>query len=226
MLVVLQLSLSQVSTNGIEFTEAIPFAYIACPPGYLCQDNVALPCPHGAKCDAFGTGNFSLCPPGTYQPAVASTSCLACSVGHYCPEVRRTRMVSQLECPATGEYSIHVQVGMRSPAPCPCGMVCDEVGLQFPNVLCPAGHYCLEGTSSQNPIDLDTNNRPRECPENTWCSEGVTSNISLPGNTSTPQPCLLGFVCFRGSRTPRGSGPCPKSYFCPPGSLPVRQIWV
>ncbi len=46
-------------------------------------------------------------------------------------------------------------------------------------------------------------------------------NTSIAGNFSTPQPCLNGFVCFRGSDSPQGSGPCPTGSYCPPNMLPI-----
>jgi hypothetical protein len=57
--------------------------------------------------------------------------------------------------------------------------------------------------------------RPHPCPQGTWCRVGVTTNITLPSNMSTPQPCKAGFFCPAGSWTAEGSGPCPTGYFCP-----------
>ena len=188
----------QVSVNNADFSLPVSFHYSMCPMGHYCLDNVATPCPPGAACVGFGS-NFTLCPPGTYQPASGATRCLLCQRGTYCPS--------------------H---GMAAPLICPPGMVCGQSGLPFPNQMCPFGHFCLPGTETLNPFDPATARRPIECPENSWCSLGVASNISIPGNASTPQPCLIGFVCYRGSQTAQGSGPCPQGFFCPPGSLPRR----
>ena len=104
------------------------------------------------------------------------------------------------------------------PNNCAAGMVCSLHGLSFPDSFCPPGHFCSLGVSSPDPRSLTHARVPLECPENTWCAAGVASNVSIPGNHSTPQPCLAGFVCFRGSDNPQGSGPCPTGYFCPPGA--------
>lgn len=56
---------------------------------------------------------------------------------------------------------------------------------------------------------------PFPCPIGHYCRAGVTTQIPMVKNFSTPQRCFDGFFCPRGSRSPEGSGPCPNKYFCP-----------
>src|SRR3546814_12599292 len=72
--------------------------------------------------------NFTLCPPGTFQPRAGQTGCLKCPVGFFCP-----------------------QHGMSQPVLCPPGRVCDSLGTIQPNKECPRGHFCLAGTKSMKP---------------------------------------------------------------------------
>ena len=154
--------------------------------------------PPGASCDAARGSNFSLCPAGTYQrSAWRRTACRACPIGTFCPSR-----------------------GQQHPWDCAPGMVCSQRGLKFPNSLCPPGHFCPPGVQTLDPTS-SLIQRPMECPENTWCASGVVMNTSIAGNFSTPQPCLNGFVCFRGSDSPQGSGPCPTGSYCPPNMLPI-----
>lgn len=149
-----------------------------------------LPCPPGAFCNSRGAGNFTECPPGTYQAQAGHSSCMPCEIGFFCPAQ-----------------------GLSEPVICAAGMVCSLPGLSFPDALCPPGHFCPPGVATLDPMSQTHWKTPLECPENTWCSHGIATNVSIPGNLSTPQPCIIGFVCFRGSDSPQGSGPCPTGYY-------------
>ena len=190
----------RVSTNMQDYSSSsVDFDFIPCPVGSFCSHLQILPCPPGGSCDSRGGSNFTECPPGTYTSAAGHATCNPCPAGFYCPSA-----------------------GMNEPMICAPGMTCAYPGLAFPNAPCPAGHFCPPGVKTMDPISTTEVMRPIECPENTWCPGGVATNITQPGNLSTPQPCLAGFVCFRGSDTPHGSGPCPSGYYCPPNSLPIE----
>ena len=188
-----------VTTNGQDYSVTTArLVYDPCPAGAFCAGVHVLPCPPGASCDAARGSNFSLCPAGTYQrSAWRRTACRACPIGTFCPSR-----------------------GQQHPWDCAPGMVCSQRGLKFPNSLCPPGHFCPPGVQTLDPTS-SLIQRPMECPENTWCASGVVMNTSIAGNFSTPQPCLNGFVCFRGSDSPQGSGPCPTGSYCPPNMLPI-----
>eukprot|EP00966_Prymnesium_polylepis_P113661 2627798-Prymnesium_polylepis.1 len=173
--------------QALEYSlRATTFDYMACPNGAVCSSGQIVSCPPGAYCDGRGGTNLTLCPPGTFQSRAGLGQCDACPIGYYCPEK-----------------------GLTAPLVCAFGMVCSLSGLAFPNSICPPGHYCPLGVRTLEPKSESTLERPIECPENTWCTAGASSNVSILGNFSTPQPCITGFVCYRGSDSPQGSGPCP-----------------
>ena len=189
----------RVTTNLQDYTStAATLEYVPCPVGAFCPGQLVLPCPPGAFCDSHPGFNMTWCPAGTYQPESAQARCVPCPLGHYCPSE-----------------------GLSAPFICPAGMLCSLDGLSYPDSLCPAGHFCPPGVRTLDPLSEMHLQRPLECPENVWCAAGTATNVSVIGDFSTPQPCLTGFVCYRGSDAPTGSGPCPAGYYCPPGSLPI-----
>lgn len=126
----------EVSSNRVDFTNSgLEYTYFQrCPVSQYCSNANILPCPNGTTCEAHGSGNFSLCSPGSFQPRQAQTACLMCPVGFYCPDF-----------------------GHAKPVLCRPGMVCDAHGLRVPVKSCPSGHYCRKGTKTANISDFSTN---------------------------------------------------------------------
>jgi len=194
----------RVSMNGQDYTSTmVAIDVVACPNGASCLATQSLPCAPGAQCIGQLGSNQTQCPAGTYQPEGGRSGCVPCTRGSFCPAP-----------------------GLSAPKQCVAGMVCSLQGLAFPDRLCPPGHFCPPGVQTSNPESQLHLERPLACPENTWCAAGVATNISEVGNFRTPQPCLSGFVCFRGSASPQGSGPCPTGYYCPPNSLPIACTYA
>ena len=187
----------EVSNNGEDFTtDRSIFFYGTCRTGYYCPAGEPLPCPRGAFCAGTANFNFTLCPPGTYQPQTAQPGCLPAPVGYISPDF-----------------------GTVFPRLCPRGSVCDVMGLSGATLPCPPGHYCLEGTRTANFTDFRVAERPLPCPFGFYCGPGVSANKSIANNFTTPQPCYAGYLCEPGSVTPQGSGPCPAGHYCRPGQL-------
>jgi len=183
----------EVSNNAKDFSDQrLLFHFAQCPSGSYCPDSEAIACPRGAFCG--GGKNFTLCPPGTFQPRTGQADCLPTPVGFISPDA-----------------------GAMVPMTCPRGAVCDTTGLSIPSKLCPPGHYCLEGTRTSNFTDFSIAERPLPCPFGMYCTAGVVSESSIAYNFTTPQQCYSGYVCEPGSITPQGSGPCPPGHYCPEG---------
>jgi len=246
----------EVTNNGYDYSDSgILFSYFEpCDAGFFCPGLGKSLCPNGTYCPQ-NSRNFTLCPPGQFQPREGQISCNLCPIGYICPDL-----------------------GLSRPLVCPAGAICDVMGLRYASKSCPQGHYCLNGTKASTadefvpdiwlqdyvtgvrsfntsfprpyhdafvyknwslpalgfsrpqhpPIPqcdgLDCSpggtlavvaEAPYPCPIGYYCRTGVTSQIPIPKNYSTPQRCFDGFFCPRGSGSPEGSGPCLTGYFCP-----------
>ncbi len=139
----------EVSNNARDYTSSsVMYEYIQdCPENYYCPYLDIVPCPNGTYCPGRSPiagslwsyaskseatrQNFTLCPPGTFQPKQAQSGCAPCPVGFMCPDF-----------------------GLSAPRVCMAGFVCDSPGIIKPNTPCPKGHWCGEGTKTVNPADL------------------------------------------------------------------------
>lgn len=75
-----------------------------CKGGYYCTGGAKIPTQHTVEKGHYSEdGAFAQlpCPPGTYQPAQASSSCLNCSEGYYC---NRTAMDAQEVCKDSASF--------------------------------------------------------------------------------------------------------------------------
>ena len=84
-----------------------------------------------------------------------------------------------------------------------------------PLVQCDGFSDCAQGPGLGGGSSNVPAEGPLPCPLGYYCRAGVTSQIPIPKNFSTPQRCYDGFFCPRGSISPEGSGACPNGYFCP-----------
>ena len=95
-------------------------------------------------------------------------------------------------------------------------------GLDSPNIPCPPGYYCPNGTLTADPVRNDTTLRPYPCKPGTYCIGGVGFDEPRVGNFLYAQPCTEGFYCELASTSPKGNGLCPPGFVCPVGtSVPV-----
>jgi len=166
-----------------------------CPKGSYCPFGVRLNCPVGTYCPRDGHWDPLPCPPGTFNAMVGQTDCTYCPAGFLCPGFGRV-----------------------DPALCPAGFVCSKERLFSPNIRCPKGFYCLNGTMSSDPFRNDTTLRPYPCQPGSYCIGGVASDEIVAGDFSHAQPCTEGFYCELGSTSSKGSGLCPRGFICPQGT--------
>jgi len=80
-----------VSNNAVDFTYAGEFIYTSSIPRGMYQAGVEgsetmLACPRGSYCHDALEANFTLCSPGTYQPLLSQSRCIACPIGYVCSE--------------------------------------------------------------------------------------------------------------------------------------------
>ena len=112
-----------------------------CPLGYYCPFGQKLPCPVGTYCNETGMWDPRPCPPGTFNGMVSQKLCQQCPEGFICPGFGRV-----------------------DPAICPNGFVCSVPGLDSPNLRCPKGMYCNNGTLTSDPYRNDTTLRYADVP--------------------------------------------------------------
>ena len=157
---------------------------------------------------------ITLCPAGTYNPAVtqvSSSSCLSCSssTGVYCP----VGSYQQATCPA-GSYCPSVSIVV----PCPAGFYNPNSSSTTLSAClsCSAGSICPPGSSQQ-----------RICPAGSYCPSAFPHS-PCPGGFYNPtygsaslSACLS---CSAGSMCPPGSSQqriCPAGSYCPGASSAV-----
>ena len=184
-----------VGTSFCPHSSSQPKGKSECPRGFFCRFGQRMPCPVGSECPFEGLWDPIPCSPGTFNYMIGQVRCSLCSIGHYCSGY-----------------------GRLDPALCPHGMVCSRKGLVSPNLRCPAGFYCLNGTQTSDPFRNDTTLRPYPCSPGTYCSSGTGYNTVKEGDFLYAQPCSAGFYCEAASLSATGSGPCPPGFLCPKGT--------
>ena len=193
-----------VSNNGNDFTHSgVLFTYRDdCPSQKYCPQLNMMNCPNGTSCENIrGNFNFTLCEPGHFQPAGHQRRCLVCPVGYYCPDF-----------------------GMAKPLLCPAGFVCDTHALKVPLKRCPKGHYCLQGTKTDDTrdfvgiVDREWVREPHtgvvsfRSASRTWAytaraapatgqSRPEHPPVANPLLAERPYPCPLGTYCLAGTAT-------------------------
>ena len=166
-----------------------------CPRGFYCPFAEKIPCPIGTFCPSSGHWDPFPCDPGYFNFMVGQFECTKCPVGYICPGY-----------------------GRIDPRICPPGYVCSKDGLVSPNIRCPAGFYCVNGTQTSDPFRNDTSLRPYPCAPGTYCLSGVGNDTVKLGDFLHAQPCSAGFFCEAASTTAKGSGLCPPGFTCPVGT--------
>lgn len=174
---------------------ATPRGFGECAPGFYCPFGTRLPCPAGSYCPVSGLLAPLACPPGQFNAMVGQSNCTTCPVGYICPGFNRVQ-----------------------PALCPAGYICSKPNLATPNILCPSGFFCLNGTATSDVFRNDTRLRPYPCRPGTYCLKGVVADVVRTGDYRYPQNCTEGFYCELGSSSPKGSGLCPRGFTCPSGT--------
>jgi hypothetical protein len=231
------------------------------PPGYFAGPGAAYPSPclPGEFNSEYGQSSCRACPAGRYCENYASNSSEPCPLGYFCPE--GTDVPSR--CPA-GTYG--PQFGLQEVSDCsPCvpGKYCDSNGLSQPTgpcekgyfcsggstlrnpfdqefgSICPAGHFCPQGSSSPSPCPLGTfwvglgndgdvwYNSTGATPIQTFCEFcPATKACNATGLSSPPAKCEEGYFCKLGSESATPycddedwstctAGVCPAGHRCP-----------
>lgn len=86
-------------------------------------------CPKGSYCKPGQSVIYqpNPCKAGKYQDETKQSDCKTCTKGNMCPDD-----------------------GLENVIICEAGFICDISGISTPMVTCPPGHYCEEGTDTQN----------------------------------------------------------------------------
>lgn len=176
---------------------------IVCDAGLYCASTNterALPCAAGYYCVQ---GSYTATPTG--QTNAVGVIGNVCSVGHYCLEGTS----NPEPCPP-GTYSPNTQnTRVEDCAPCPPRFLCANSGISNPAVPCIAGFYCTGGDRIPN----------LRCPLGSECPEGSSAPRACSAGTyadelglASCKACPAGSYCEQGSITPIT---CPYGFYCP-----------
>ncbi|XP_030258688.1 zonadhesin isoform X7 [Sparus aurata] len=208
-----------------------------CSPGYLCIHGSASAQPEegptGGRCSAGsycpqGTSYMVPCPAGTFssiEGAVSIEVCQPCLPGHYCAEVGLSFpsgpcnpgfYCTEGSRMATPWGNTTVTGDTTSPSP----HLADSTPGQVHGDVCPAGHYCPEGSAKPSPCPPGTF-LGRSAAESEADCEACYPGSYCPssGQTSVDLLCPPGWFCPSGSVSGHQPGHlCPPGHACPHGS--------
>ena len=188
-----------------------------CPAGYFCVAGTVTPQPCAANTFRFSSGGTSqasctTCPAG-FRCESNNPVPTPCDPGFFCP----ASTVIQ-PCPI-GTFNELPQASAASNCTiCPAGVTCNSTGISTLDHLdCPAGHYCLAGTT----------NNPTPCPITTFrvlrggrqlsdCTSCPAGSVCPSLAALSPEPCPEGFFCPAGVSIPTQ---CPVATYCPVNSI-------
>ena len=194
--------------------------------------------------------NVTLCEPGSFKPRSNLGVCLPCPVGYLCP----LRGMSQpIICP---EGHICSKLSLVSPSsPCVAGNYClegtkssipmahseveawdldDESGVPMAAMNRGLWDYIPRIAPATGlrrffhpPVDRKVEaGQPLPCPVSHYCRKGVKTPHHVKGDYTTPQICLEGHFCPRGSISPEGSGPCREGHYCPDNFMTLSSVVI
>ena len=234
----------EITVNGYDYSESrVQFTYSEpCDSGFFCPGLGRSLCPNGTFCPQ-NSRNFTLCPPGFFQPREGQPDCAICPIGYICPDL-----------------------GMSRPIVCPAGAICDVMGLRVASKSCPQGQYCLNATKASSADNFASDRSGRnglsawfqDYVSGVWSFNATVMDYSYkvwtepfavgssrplhppalqcdgldcePGSLSViaeaPWPCPIGSYCRTGVTSQTGipknfSTPqrCFDGFFCPRGSI-------
>lgn len=178
--------------------------------GQSTEASACASCPAGKACELFGTTtNYKTCKGGYYCqtgsisniPQTAPQGGARCQMNSYCPE------------------------GSSAETTCTAGKYCDRHGLSEPTGNCEAGYYCLGSTTKQNPRGTQGN----ICPAGHYCPEGSSAAIKCPIGTyrdyeggeqlSDCYDCPHGYYCQTEGQVSPTTYVCAAGYYCDEGEI-------
>ena len=186
-----------------------------CPAGYFCpegtddpQTNACARAFYLAYEGAESNQDCAECPSGYYCPSSATVEPVICPAGTYCPP----GVHEPSNCPL-GTYSNSTGLKQSSSClACPPGEYCQNPGITEPTGPCRPGYFCQGGSTTDAPTDGVYGD---VCPAGGYCVEGSTqpvpcaagtfSNTSGALDASYCSDCPPGKYCA-GSNKPEPSG--------------------
>jgi hypothetical protein len=179
-------------------------------------------CSQGTYSNRTGLAVCDICPE-RYACGLQTSSPLVCKVGFYCPV--GTSLGDEQPCPSG---TFNNRTGLAAEAECTkClpGQYCGSTGLAMPTGPCTQGYVCTQGANISMPIDQITgyvcpaghfcitgSSLPTKCPPGTM--NNATGGISL----SSCLLCRAGYTCPNpGTINPTEL--CAPGYYCPGGDI-------
>lgn len=182
---------------------------VVCPVGYICPDAGLMrpiQCPAGQICDVVGlSASPKSCPDGYY---CLNTTKSSSTIYFQDTDSMYGGQQAWITNTISGAVYFNASVLDYTYKTWPAPAYGQSRAINPPEEQCD-GYDCFPGTLQV------LAEAPFPCPIGYYCRTGVTTEIPIPKNFSTPQRCFEGYFCPRGSISPEGSGPCPNGYFCP-----------
>jgi hypothetical protein len=109
----------------------------------------------------------------------------SCPSGYYCPT--GTKFATEYPCP-NGTYNPDTNKEQLSDCiQCTAGSYCGTEGLSAPTGLCAAGYYCIGSAVIENPTDGTTGDI---CPAGSYCVSGSSYFTECPKGTYNPSTAV------------------------------------
>ena len=206
---------------------ATDFASTPCPAGHYCPSGTQFANEH--PCNAGTYNNLTLqssegvcvdCLPGMYCIGMGNSLPTGpCDPGWYCLGSAVTNRPNDTVTGNICPVGFYCPEGSPQPVSCSLGMYCSDNGLDEPTGNCAEGFFCSGNATLPNPSTS-------LCPAGHYCLSGTTTPVGCPpgyfsnaeGNRGLADctNCTPGYYCAANGLT-SPTGMCDSGYYCPEG---------
>ncbi|GKT35455.1 uncharacterized protein PTSG_02037, partial [Aduncisulcus paluster] len=197
-----------------------------CPEGFMCTEGVKSPCHNGFYQDSEGQSSCLTCPAGYYCPSDATNGIISptpCDEGYYC----QSGSASMQECPVGTYGKTAYLTAESECSDCLAGKYCPNTHMTFTDVDaldCRAGYMCVTGCSNDTCSTGIATKEGGSCPAGSYCIAGSSAGTPCPMGTYNPLTgsvdsnacisCQEGYYCPITGMIIDTDFICPAGYVC------------